>query len=339
MHTKVSLRLSAIRAAGLRTLAFMIAIVAFALTEPDSARAQNFPSRPIRLIVPYQPGGGTDVLGRLVGRELGATIGQPVVIENRPGGGANIGAEAVATAAPDGHTMLVENSNFAMTAGLFTNLSFDKARDFTPVAIIASVPSVLIVHPQKFEATTIAELIAMLRGQPGRFAYTSCGNGAPQHLAGELFKQMAKVDMAHVPYKGCAGALADVLAGQVPIGFNTAANVLPHIRAGKLRGLGVTSAKRFPLAAEIPTLAESGLAGYDVDQWFGFFVPAKTPADIVAKLHEEITRSVLKTDVRERMSAQGYAVVTMSQREYANLVQQDIVRWTRFTKEVGVKID
>ncbi len=322
-----------VRAASALALVFAIAML------PIVAYAQAFPSRPIRLIVPNPPGGGTDVLGRLVGREVGATIGQPVVVENRPGGAGNIGAEVVVSAAPDGHTILVENSNFAMTAGLFPNLSFDKARDFTPVAIIASVPSVLIVNPQKVEAKTIDELIALLRSQPGRLAYASCGNGAPQHLAGELFKQMAKVDMVHVPYKGCAPALADVVAGQVLIGFNTAANALPHIRAGRLRGLGVTSLKRFSLAADIPTLAESGFAGYDVDQWFGFFVPAKTPGEVVARLHDEITRAVQKPEARERMSSLGFAVVTMGQREFAQLVQQDIIRWTRFTREIGVKID
>lgn len=325
-------------ARALTSIAAMATVLCAAIGVED-AHARSFPSRPIRVIVPFQPGGGTDVLGRLIGREMSASIGQPIVIENRPGGGGNIGTEVVANAAPDGHTMLIENSNFAMTAGLFTNLSFDKARDFTPVAIISSVPSLLIVHPQKVEAKTVAELITMLRGQPGKLAYTSCGNGGPQHLAGELFKQLTKVDLAHVPYKGCAPALADVIAGQVPIGFNTAANALPHIRAGKLRGLGVTSVKRFPLAPEIPTIAESGLANYDVDQWFGFFVPAKTPGEIVARLHAEITRTVQKAEVRERMSNQGFATVTMGQREYAALVQQEIVRWTRFTREVGIKID
>lgn len=302
------------------------------------AAAQTFPNRPIKVIVPYSPGGGTDVLGRLVGQEVSTAVGQPVVVENRPGGGANIGAELVVRAAPDGYTLLVENSNFAMTAGMFPNLTFDKGRDFTPVAIIGSTPSMLIVNPQ-LAVRTVAELVALVRAQPGKYAYASCGTGAPQHLAGELFKQMAKLDMAHVPYKGCAPGLADLVGGQVMIGFNTAVNALPHVRSGKARALAVTGLKRFGAAPDLPTMDESGLSGYDVDQWFGFFVPAKTPAEVVKRLHAEITAAVGKPELREKMSGQGYAVITMGQEQFATLVRNDIARWTKFTKEVGIKPD
>jgi tripartite-type tricarboxylate transporter receptor subunit TctC len=261
-----------------------------------------------------------------------------VVVDNRPGGAANIGAEAVAKSPPDGYTLLVENSNFAMTAGMYPHLSFDKATDFIPVALIGSVPVILIANPQS-PVHSVAELIRLAREKPGSLAYASCGNGAPQHLAGELFKHMEHLDITHVPYKGCAPALADVVSGQIPIGFNTAANALPYIRSGRVRALAIAGATRYAQTPEVPTLIESGLPGFDVDQWFGFFAPAHTPPEVIRTLHEAINATVAIPDIRNRMNGQGFTPLSTTQAAFDKQVHEDIIRWTRFTREADIRAD
>jgi len=297
-----------------------------------------FPSRPIRLVVTFPPGGGTDILARLIGAQLSEAWGEQVVIDNRPGASGNIGAEIVARAAPDGYTLLMVNSTFAMNAGLYTKLAFDSVRDFSAIARVASTSGIVAAHPS-VAAKTMSELIALARAQPGKLAYSSCGSGTPQHLSGELLKFMAKIDLIHVPYKGCAPALADGLGGQVPIIFNTVPNVMPHARAGRLRALAVTSGRRFPLEPDLPAVAESGLKGYDVDQWFAVLGPAGVPEPVVDKLNREIARIINAPALREKLVSQHFVPAPSSAKELATIVSDDIARWARLIRQVGIRVD
>jgi tripartite-type tricarboxylate transporter receptor subunit TctC len=233
---------------------------------PALAAAQAYPSRAIKLVVNFPPGGGTDALARVLAADLQPLLGQPVVVENRPGANGNIGADYVAKSAPDGYTLIMVNSAFAISAGLYDKLPYDTIKDFTPVILFASVPSILAVPPS-FPAKNLQELIGLLKANPGKYSYASCGAGSPQHMAAELFQSMTGTRMTHVPYKGCGPALTDVIGGHVPISFNTAANSVPHITSGKLKGIAATGKKRFPLVADVPTMEEGGLAGYDVERW------------------------------------------------------------------------
>jgi tripartite-type tricarboxylate transporter receptor subunit TctC len=297
-----------------------------------------FPNRPIRLVVTFPPGGGTDTLARILGSQLGEVWREQVVIDNRPGASGNIGAEIVARSAPDGYTLLMVNSTFAMNAGLYSKLKFDSVRDFTAIARVASTSGMVAVHPS-LAVASIKELIAAARQRPGQIAYSSCGSGTPQHLSGELLKFMAKIELIHVPYKGCAPALADGLAGQVPVIFNTVPNVLPHAQAGRLRALAVTSAKRFALEPDLPTVAEAGLEGYDVDQWFAVLGPSGIPQPIVAALNREIVRIVAAPGLAGKLKAQYFVPAPSTPEEMAAIVRQDIERWSKLIKQVGIRVD
>ncbi|MCC6535017.1 MAG: tripartite tricarboxylate transporter substrate binding protein [Burkholderiales bacterium] len=297
-----------------------------------------FPNRPIRLVVTFPPGGGTDVLARILGAQLGEVWREQVVIDNRPGASGNIGAEIVARAAPDGYTLLMVNSTFAMNAGLYSKLPFDSLEDFAAVARVASTSGIVAAHPS-LEVRTMSELLAAARSRGGKLAYSSCGSGTPQHLSGELLKYLAKVEMIHVPYKGCAPALADGLSGQVPVIFNTVPNVMPHARAGRLRALAVTSGKRFPLEPELPTVAEAGLKGYDVDQWFAVLGPAGIPEPVLATLNREIVRIVNAPALREKLVAQHFVPAPSTPQALAALVREDVARWSKLIKQVGIRVD
>jgi tripartite-type tricarboxylate transporter receptor subunit TctC len=297
-----------------------------------------FPNRPIRLVVTFPPGGGTDVLARILGAQLGDVWREQVIIDNRPGASGNIGAEIVARAAADGYTLLMVNSTFAMNAGLYTKLTFDSVRDFSAVARVASTSGIVAVHPA-LAVSSIAELVAAAKARPGKIAYSSCGSGTPQHLSGELLKFMAKIELIHVPYKGCAPALADGLAGQVPVIFNTVPNVMPHARAGRLRALAVTSGKRFPLEPDLPAVSEAGLPGYDVDQWFAVLGPAGIPQPVIETLNREIVRIVTAPALREKLVAQYFVPAPSSAQELAVIVREDIARWAKLIKQVGIRVD
>jgi len=315
------------------------AACALGATQPRAAVPEaDFPSRPIRFVVTFPPGGGTDILARILGAQLLEAWGEQVVIDNRPGASGNIGAEIVARSNPDGYTLLMVNSTFAMNAGLYPRLPFDSVRDFTAVARVASTSGIVAVHPS-VAAKNMTELIAAARAQPGRLNYSSCGSGTPQHLSGELLKAMAKIEMTHVPYKGCGPALADGLSGQVPVIFNTVPNVMPHARAGRLRALAVTSGRRFALEPDLPAVAEAGLKGYDVDQWFAVLGPAGMPEAIVQKLNREITRIVNAPALREKLTAQHFVTAPSSPQELARILREDIARWGRLIREVGVRVD
>jgi tripartite-type tricarboxylate transporter receptor subunit TctC len=297
-----------------------------------------YPNRPIRLVVTFPPGGGTDVLARILGVQLGELWREQVVIDNRPGASGNIGAEIVARAEPDGYTLLMVNSTFAMNAGLYSKLKFDSLRDFTSIARVASTSGIVAVHPS-LAVTSVQELIAAAKQRPGKIAYSSCGSGTPQHLSGELLKFLAKIELIHVPYKGCAPALADGLAGQVPVIFNTVPNVLPHARAGRLRALAVTSGKRFPLEPDLPTVAEAGLKGYDVDQWFAVLGPSGIPQPVVETLNGAIVRIVAAPALQEKLKAQHFVPAPSTPEEIATILRQDIARWSKLIKEVGIRVD
>lgn len=298
----------------------------------------NYPVRPIRLVVTFPPGGGTDILARVLGAQLSDVWAEQVVIDNRPGASGNIGAEIVARSNPDGYTLLMVNSTFAMNAGLYTKPTFDSVRDFTAIARVASTSGIVAVHPA-VAAKTMSELIGLARAQPGKLAYSSCGSGTPQHLSGELLKFMAKIDLLHVPYKGCAPALADGLSGQVPVIFNTVPNVMPHAGAGRLRAIAVTSGKRFPLEPELGTVAEAGLPGYDVDQWFAVLGPAGIPAPVVEKLNREIQRIIKAPALREKLVMQHFVPAPSSSVELADIVKSDIARWSKLIRQVGIRVD
>lgn len=297
-----------------------------------------FPNRPIRLVVTFPPGGGTDVLARLLGAQLGAAWQQQVVIDNRPGASGNIGAEIVARASADGYTLLMVNSTFAMNAGLYPKLPFDSLRDFTAVARVASTSGIVAAHPS-LGVKSMEELLAAARARGNKLAYSSCGSGTPQHLSGELLKYLAKIEMVHVPYKGCAPALAEGLSGQVPVLFNTVPNVLPHARAGRLRALAVTSGARFPLEPDLPTVAEAGLEGYDVDQWFAVLGPAGIAKPVLEKLNREIVRIVSSASLRDKLMTQYFVPSTSTPAELAIVLQQDVLRWSKLIKQVGIRVD
>jgi len=299
--------------------------------------SQSFPSKPIRLVVTFPPGGGTDAIARLLSVPLSESLGQQVLVDNRPGASGNIGAEIVAKAPADGYTWLIVNSTYAMNAGLFPNMPFDSEKDLTGVATIASTPIMLVV-PATSSAKGVSDLIALAKAKPGQLSYASCGNGTPQHLGGELFKRMAGIDMVHVPYKGCAPALQDGLAGRIDALFNTVPNTVPHHKAGRLRAIGVGSKKRTAGAPDVPSINES-VPGFDVDQWYVILVPSGTPREVLQRINREIDRAVARSDIKERLIAQSFDPLSIPLDEVQPLIRNDIARWSKLIRELGVKVD
>ena len=303
------------------------------------AFAQPFPGKPIRLIVGFPPGGGVDIIARAISQRLGEKLGQPVIVENRPGAGGNIAAELVARAAPDGSTLLVSAvSSLAISASLYKNPRYDLLKDFAPVAVVASVPNVLVVNPT-VKARSVAELIALAKASPGKINFGSAGNGTTVHFAGELFKATADIDMVHVPYKGAAPAMGDLLAGQVQVMFDFLSAANAHIRSGKLVALGVTSAKRSPLLPNVPTIAEAGLPGYEVLGAFGVMAPGGTPAEIVQRLNHEIRDVVNLADVRERLVTSAATPEYETPEEFAATLKSEVAKWARIVEKTGVRLD
>ncbi len=299
--------------------------------------AQSFPSKPIRLVVTFPPGGGTDAIARLLSVPLSEAMGQQVVVDNRPGASGNIGAEIVAKAPADGYTWLIVNSTYAMNAGLFPNMPFDSEKDLTGVATIASTPIMLVV-PATSPVKNVNELVALAKSKPGQLTYASCGNGTPQHLGGELFKRMAGVEMVHVPYKGCAPALQDGLAGRLDALFNTVPNSVPHHKAGRMRAIGVGSKKRTAGAPDVPTINES-VPGFDVDQWYVILVPSATPRDVIQRINREIDRAVARPEIRDRLITQSFDPLSIPLDDVQPLIRTDIARWGKLIRELGVKVD
>jgi tripartite-type tricarboxylate transporter receptor subunit TctC len=312
-------------------------ICAVALALAGAAGAQTYPTKPIRFIAPFAAGGALDTLTRTIAIRMQENWGQPVVVENRTGAGGNIGADLVAKAAPDGYTLVMGTiATHAINVSLYEKMPYDAVKDFAPVTLAASINNSLSVHPS-VPAKNVPELVAYAKANPGKLTFGSAGSGTSQHLAGELFKTMAGVDMVHIPYKGGAPAMIDLLAGQISMTFGDIPTALPHIRAGKLRSIAVTAAKRSPLLPDVPTIAEQGLPGFDVSAWFGVFTTAGTPRPVVNQLNVEIVRILNLPDVREKLMGIGMEPVTNSPDEFAAFVRSEIAKWAQVVKASGAK--
>ena len=322
---------------GLRNL-FGLAVIATAVN--NFALAQEYPVKAIRFIAPNLPGGPTDILARLIGQKLAESFGHPVVIENRAGAGGNIGTELAAKSAPDGYTLLMGAvATHAINPSLYSKIPYDPVKDFAPVALVAQVPNILVVNPA-VPAKTVRELIDLARAKPGTLNFGSGSTGSTGHLAGELFNTMAGVKMVHIPYKGAAPATADLLGGQVQLMFDNLASALPNVKAGKLRALAVTTLARSPAIPELPTIAESGLPGFDLTTWFGLLVPAGTPPEIVARLNAEIVRALDAKDMRERLDKMGAEPLSNNTPErFAAFIRSEAAKYARVVKDSGAKVD
>jgi len=321
-----------------RLLSLVVAAAAVALAAP--APAQTYPSKPIRFVVPFPPGGPLDITGRAIAQKLAESWGQPVVVDNRPGAGGGIGAELVAKSPGDGYTLLMGAvSTHAINPSLYAKVPYDPQKDFVPVALVAQVPNILVVNPS-LPVHSVKELIDYARAKPGALSFGSGSTGSTGHLAGELFKTMAGVDMVHIPYKGGAPAMQDLLAGQTQLMFDNLANALPQVKAGKLRALAVTTSKRSPAVPDLPTVAESGLPGFDLTTWFGVFVPAGTPPETVAKLNAEIVKALASKDLAERLAAMGTVPPERNTPEsFAAFVRAEAAKYAQVVKSSGARVD
>ena len=298
--------------------------------------AQGYPTRSIRLIVPSLPSGGTDISARLIAPKLTEYLGQPVVVENRAGAASIVGSEVVAKSPPDGHTLLMGIATITINPSMHRKLPYDTVKDFAPVSQVAVVPNVLVVHPS-VPARTVKDVIALAKARPGEITYASAGVGSNLHLAMELFLHMARIRMIHVPYKGSGGAFVDLLSGQVSTMTTTALSAGPHLRSGRLRGLGVTSAQRSPAMPDIPTIAEAALPGYEAVQWYGVFAPGATPRDVVNKVNAAVVRAVRDPAVRQRLAADGAEGVGNTPEEFTKVVHADIAKWARLIRDAGIR--
>ena len=300
--------------------------------------AQAYPSRAIRLVVPYVPGGGTDFVGRTVAQKLAEGLGGTVFVENRPGGGTNIGSELVARAPADGYTLLIGGVPNSANMALFQKLAYDTVKDFAPIVMIDTAPNILAIHPS-VPAKSVQDLIALAKVRRGLLTYASAGIGSSNHLSGELFRVMAGIDMIHVPYKGGGAAVVDLIAGQVSMYFGTTPSTLPFVQSGKLRALGVTTAKRSVAAPELPTIAEAGLPGYEQSAWHGLLAPAGAPEPVIARLNAEVNKFLRAPDVTEKFKVQGIDVIGGSPAEFAAFIRQDVAKYAKLVKTAGIKID
>ena len=325
------------RSVGLRLTLFLALVFALSC---GGAYAQNYPSRPIRLVVPYPPGGPLDIMARAIGQKLTEAWNQPVVVDNRPGAGGNIGADLVAKSPADGYTLLMGAvATHAINPTLYGRLPYDPVKDFAPVALVAQVPNILVVNPS-VPVRSVRELIDLARARPGYLNFGSGSTGSTGHLAGELFNTMAGVRMVHIPYKGGAPAMADLLAGQVQLMFDNLANALPNVRAGRLRALAVTTLARSPAMPDLPTIAESGLPGFDLTTWFGLMVPAGTPTEIVSRLNAEIVRALNAKDMRERLEKMGAGPpADNTPAHFAAFIRAEAAKYAKVVRDSGAKVE
>ena len=317
----------------------ILAVPFAAIAQPQLPISQSpFPSKPVRFIVPFPPGGGADVIGRVISQRLTEKWGQQLVIDNRAGAGGNIAAELAAGAPPDGHTLFQFNIANAISPGLYKKLNYDPIKDFSAVTLLATSPFVLVTHPS-VKAASVQELIALAKSQPGKLIYASSGNGGPSHLSAEMLKSMAGIQMTHVPYKGIATVINDLLSGQVQVTFTVPASGLQHVKTGRLRALAVTTAKRSAIVPELPTIAEAGVPGYDTSTWYAVVVPVGTPRPIIAKLHADITQVLQLPDVRERLTSVGVDLVGSTPEFLAQFIQSEITKLGRLIKLSDARID
>lgn len=314
-------------------------LVACCMLAANLADAQNFPSKVVRLVVPFSPGGTTDITARLMAQKMSETWKQNVLIDNRPGASGMIGAELVAKSAPDGHTVLVSSTQeIAINQHVFAKMPYNPERDFAPVTLASTTPLVLVVHPS-LPVKSVKELLALARARPAQLTFASPGIGSVQHLSGELLKTLEKINMVHVPYKGAGQVIPDLLGGQVLMFFSGMPPSLPHVRTGKLRALAVTTTTRSPVAAEVPTMAEAGVPGYDISNWFGVFVPAATPKDTISRIHTEMARALKQPDVREKLASQGAEAVGNSPEELERFVRSETAKYAQLVKASGVRTE
>jgi tripartite-type tricarboxylate transporter receptor subunit TctC len=317
-------------------VAFAIGV---ALVAEAAAPAPAFPTKPIRLVVPYPPGGTTDIVARPLAKGLQESLGHPVIIENKPGAGGNIGMDYVAKSTPDGHVLAVTAvSTLAIGATIYGKLPYDVLRDLAPITQVAAVPNILVVHPS-LPANSVRELIAYAKANPGKLKFGSAGSGTTVHLSGELFKTLSGVDIQHIPYKGAAPAMVDLLGGRVDLMFDFLSSALSHIKASKLRALAVTSAKRSPLLPDVPTIAEAGIRGYEVHASFGVLAPGGTPQPVVAKLHDEIVKVLRSKEMKEVLLAQGAESIGDMPAEFAATLRMEVEKWAPIVKASGARVD
>ena len=322
-----------------KMLSFVLAAMLVVCAPAAWSQAAAFPSKAIRFVVPFPPGGVTDRMARLLSAHMQESWRTPVVVENRPGGSGFIASQAVAGAPADGHTLLMGNINtHAINSSLYPKLPYDPVKDFAPISLLVSVPNLLLVHPS-VPVNSVQDLVALARARPGVLTFASAGSGTSSHMSAELLKSMAGIDIVHIPYKGPGPALQDILSGQVNLYFDTIASTLPQVRAGRLKGLAITSPARSSLAPEIPTVAESGMPGFDVAPWFGALTRAGTPPEIVARLNAEMLRILNLADVRATLAGQGVTIIASSPEAFAQYIDQEIVRWARVVRETGAKAD
>ena len=315
-----------------------ILVALFTLLAAGLVAAQGYPARQVRIVVPFPPGGTSDILARTIGARLAEPLGQPVVIENRPGAGGNIAADHVARSTPDGYTLLMGTSSLAISQSLYRKLNFDLIRDFAPVTQAVNYANLLVVHPTA-GVSTVSELLALARAKPGSLTYGTAGNGTPPHMTGELFKAYTGVNILHIPYKGGAPAIVDLVAGQIPMMFDNVPPLLPHVRSGRIKALAVTSLARIPVLPEVPTLHELGLKEFDAVGWNGLLAPAGTPREIVNRLHAEVARVLRIPEVRDQLTSQGADIVANAPDEFSAWIRVEVKKWAEVVRVSGAKID
>ena len=316
----------------------LLCALAAALLIASAATAAGYPDKPLRIVVGFAPGGSNDIVARIIGQKLSENSGRSVIIDNRPGAAGNIATEIVARAQPDGHTILMIGANNTINAALATKLAYDIVADFAPVIRAVSVPLVLVVYPS-LNLQTVADLVNLAKTKPGQLSYASSGNGSISHLAAELFKSMTKTDIVHVPYKGSSPGEADLMAGRVQVLFTGLAHTLPHVRAGRLSALGVTSARRVSVAEHLPTIAEAGVPGYESTTWYGFAAPAATPGAVVAKLNAELDKALRAPAVTQNLQRQGLEPVGGSSAELGAYLRADIAKWRKVVTEAAITLN
>jgi tripartite-type tricarboxylate transporter receptor subunit TctC len=308
------------------------------LITPLTAAAQQYPTKAIRFVVPFAPGGGTDIIGRVVAQALNDALGQPVVVDNRGGAGSTLGTEIVAKSPADGYTILFGNISLAFNATLYTKLRYDTIRDLAPISLSAVQPNILVIHPG-LPAKNLKEFIELARAHPGKYNYASAGTGSGTHLAAELLKLQTKIDIVHVPYKGTGPALTDLLGGQINMMVSTFASALPHVKSGRMRALGVTTVKRSPAAPDVPTLIEGGVAGYDYSTWYGLLAPAGTPKPIIDMLNATNRKVLARDDIKQKLESQGVDPIVNTPAEFSTYMKSETEKWGKVVKATGAKAE
>jgi len=303
-----------------------------------AVQAQTYPSKPVRLIAPFPPGGTTDIVARIVAQRLTEVMGQTVTVENRPGAGGNIAADHVSKATPDGYTILQGFPGLVINPSLYKKLTYDASKDLAPVSLVSAAPLVLVVHPA-LPVKTVKDLIALAKKRPGELSFPSAGNGASSHLSAELFKSMAQVDMLHVPYKGAAQGLLDLVSGRMQVMINPYPEMIPYIQTGKLRALGISTKTRISVAPDLPTVAEAGVPGYEVTTWNGIVVPSATPREIVTKLHSDVMKVLAIPAAREQLTGLGLQIIGSTPAEFADFMKSESVKWAEVVRKSGARLD